>query len=308
MNLGVLAALALQAATPLLVQIPSSIDGSAQPSFLSLPDSLNPARPTALAVVLHTWSFDYKQRQPTLEAGALARGWIVLAPNFRGRNDHAEACGSTLAQQDILDAVQWVRERYPVDPRRIYLMGMSGGGYMTLLMAGRHPELWAAASAWVGIGDIGLWYADHGTDTFGAMMRRCFGGAPGSSDSVSAEYRARSPVTWLSRAASLPLDIAAGRDDPEVPMSQSVLAFNALATGMGSAPVSPDELAELMRPQGTLSRPTIADTAADTVWARRHWLRRVAGPSRLTIFDGVHEWIPRAVLDWLDRHIKQGLP
>lgn len=304
MSLLFLAALAAQTAAPLLVQIPSSIDGSAQPSFLSLPDSLNPARPTALAVVLHTWSFDYKQRQPTLEAGVRARGWILLAPNFRGRNDHAEACGSSLAQQDILDAVQWVRERYPVDPRRIYVMGMSGGGYMTLLMAGRYPELWAAASAWVGIGDIGLWYADHGTDTFGAMMRQCFGGAPGSSDSVRAEYRARSPTTWLARATQLPLDIAAGRDDPEVPMSQSVLAFNALARATGSEPVSPDELAELTRPNGMLSRPGLADTTADAVWARRLWLRRVAGPSRLTIFDGVHEWLPGAVLDWLDQHIK----
>jgi predicted peptidase len=183
-------------------------------------------------------------------------------------------------------------------------MGMSGGGYMTLLMAGRHPELWAAASAWVGINDVGLWYADHGNDTYGAMMRRCFGGAPGSSDSVTAEYRARSPITWLPHATALPVDIAAGRDDPEVPMSHSVQAFNGLARAIGSEPVNPDELAELTRPQGMLSRPTVADTAADPVWARRLWLRRLAGPSRLTIFDGVHEWLPGAVLDWLDRHTK----
>jgi uncharacterized protein (TIGR02246 family) len=290
--------------TPFPVQIRSSADGTLQPSFLSLPDSLDPARPTALAVLLHTWSFDYTQRHPSIEAGARARGWVLLAPNFRGRNDHPEACGSRLAEQDILDAVQWVRDHYPVDPKRIYVLGLSGGGHMTMLMAGKHPGLWAAASAWVGLSDVAAWYPDRARDSDGAMMRRCFGGAPSASDSVAAEYRARSPITWLDRAAALPIDIAAGRDDPEVPMAQSVRAFNVLAVAAGGVPVTEAELAELARPGGMLLKPGVADTSADPTWGRKILLRRHAGPSRLTIFEGEHTWMPRAVLEWLDRHVK----
>lgn len=290
--------------SPFPVLIRSTADGSLQPSFLSLPDSLDPAHPTGLAVALHTWSFDYQQRYMSMETGTRQRGWLLIAPNFRGRNDHAEACGSRLAEQDILDAVQWVRDRYPVDPKRIYVLGLSGGGHMTMLMAAKHPDLWAAASAWVGLSDVAVWYGDHTQDTFGAMMRRCFGGAPSSSDSVAGEYRSRSPVTWLADAAALPIDFAAGRDDPEVPMVHSVRGFNALATAAGGTPVTEAEIAELARPGGTLLHPTPGDTAADSTWGRRIFLRRRAGPSRLTIFDGQHEWLPPAVWQWLDGHIR----
>ena len=87
-------------------------------------------------------------------------------------------------------------------------------------------------------------------------------------------------------------------------MAQSVRAFNALATAAGGVPVTEAELAELARPDGMLRNPTVADTSADSTWGRRILLRRQAGPSRLTIFEGEHTWMPRAVLEWLDRHVK----
>ena len=50
-------------------------------------------------------------------------------------------------RQDILDAVDWVLKRYPVDEKRIYLTGTSGGGHMSMLMAGRPRALRRRASA-----------------------------------------------------------------------------------------------------------------------------------------------------------------
>src|SRR5262245_4625447 len=144
------------------IDVRSSADGSLQPAYVYLPTQL--VRPAPLAVLLHTWSFDLEQRDSTVEVEARTRGWILLVPNFRGRNDHPQACGSPAAQQDILDAVAWIRSHYEVDDRRIYLLGLSGGGYMTMLMAGRHPEPWAAASAWVGISDLRDWYMSHSGD------------------------------------------------------------------------------------------------------------------------------------------------
>ena len=282
------------------IEVRSSVDGSLQPAYLSLP---TPTRsPAPLAVLLHTWSFDAEQRDSTVEREARERGWLLLTPNFRGRNDHPEACGSDVAQQDILDAVAWTRQHYPVDKRRIYLLGLSGGGYMTMLMAARHPGPWAAASAWVGISDLRDWYAVHESDQYGAMMRGCFGGGPEISASTAAAYRTRSPITYLrKRKKPVPLDLAAGRFDSTVALSHTLRAFQAVAPGS----VSDEDIAALLGPGPGLLRPMIADTTADPVLGRRLFLRRKAGASRVSIFDGGHEWLPRAAVAWLADHRKR---
>ena len=292
------AALGAQTAVPSVpgrhrIEVRSSADGSLQPAYLYLPTQL--VRPAPLAVLLHTWSFDLEQRDSTVEAEARARGWILLAPNFRGRNDHPQACGSPAAQQDILDAVAWVRSQYQVDDRRIYLLGQSGGGYMTMLMAGRHPGPWAAASAWIGISDLRDWYMAHSGDRYGEMMRACFGGSPAASDSTDAEFRARSPLTYLSSRHRVPMDLAAGRFDSTVAVSHTLRAFQAIAPGI----VASTDIDALLGSGPGLPRPTPRDTASDPVLGRRIFLRRVAGPSRVTIFDGGHEWLPKAAIAWL---------
>ena len=139
------------------ITIKSSVDGSKQPAWVTVPVE-GTTTPRPLLVSLHSWSANLDQRQPELEREANARKWITLQPDFRGRNDRPQACGSDLAVQDVVDAVRWVRDRHRVDARRIYLTGSSGGGHMALLMAGRHPELWAAVSAWVPISDLPAWH------------------------------------------------------------------------------------------------------------------------------------------------------
>jgi dipeptidyl aminopeptidase/acylaminoacyl peptidase len=275
------------------IEVRSSADGSMQPSYVYLPPQL--AEPAPLAVLLHSWSFDLEQRDFTVEAEARARGWILLAPNFRGRNDHPQACGSSAAQQDILDAVAWTRRHYQVDGRRIYLLGRSGGGYMAMLMAARHPEPWAAASAWVGISDLREWYASHRDDQYGEMMRACFGGSPTASTLIDGEYRARSPISHLSATLPVPLDLAAGRADSVVSVSHTLRAFQLLAPGA----LADAEVDALLQPGPGLPRPSPADTASDPLLGRRIFLRRSAGPSRVTVFEGEHEWIPRAAIAWL---------
>ncbi len=280
------------------IDVRSSADSSLQPSYLSLPTALQ--KPVPLAVLLHTWSYDLEQRDSTVEAEAEARGWILLAPNFRGRNDHPEACGSRLAQQDILDAVAWVRSHYSVDGRRIYVLGLSGGGYMTMLMAGRHPDLWAGASAWVGISDLRDWYGVNSGNQYGEMIRGCFGGDPSQSDSIAAEFRDRSPLRYLSARPSVPIDLAAGRFDSTVAVSHTLRTFQVLAPGR----VSDAEIALLAGPGAGLPSPSPADTSSDPELGRRIFLRRTAGRYRVTIFDGGHEWLPRAAMAWLARQRK----
>ena len=278
------------------ISVPSSADGSLQPSYVFVPP-----RPPAgassypVAVLLHTWSFDLEQRSAEVEAGAAARGWLLVQPNFRGRSDNPSACGSPLVQQDILDAVNWVRQRYAVDSSRIYLLGLSGGGYMTMLMAARHPAIWAAGSAWVGISDLNEWYGAHTADNYGRMIRACLAGDPTVVDSSRAEARRRSPRTYLSPKLTVPLDMAAGRYDSVVSPAHTLRAFDAIAPRA----ISEAEIAQLLAAGNGLIAPSPADTVADSTFARRIFLRRVAGPFRVTIFEGGHEWRPDAALAWL---------
>lgn len=290
------------------ILITSSLDGTRQPSYLMLPDGFKPDdAPRPLLVSLHSWSGDLNQRHPELEAAALERGWIYLFPNFRGRNDDPDACGSEKAQQDILDAVAWARDNLPVDERRIYLAGASGGGHMTMLMVGRHPQVWAAASAWVGISDLRAWHRKHADSNYGRMLRACCGGAPGESEEVDREYRQRSPLTWLHRAAGVPLDIAAGIHDGHtgsVPIRHSLEAFNEIAKAAGAETVSEAEMQQLSTPRGRLAEPRESDQVTDPSFGRSLYLRRQAGPARVTIFEGGHEAIDRATVAWLARHVK----
>jgi dipeptidyl aminopeptidase/acylaminoacyl peptidase len=284
------------------------VDGTEQPCYLVLPQGFDPqGPPVPLLVSLHSWSADVEQRHPALERAAIERGWIYLFPNFRGPNQHPDACGSVKAQQDILDAVAWVRQRYPVDRRRIYLTGSSGGGHMTMLMVGCHPDLWAAASAWVGISDLAAWHARHADGRYGQMLRASCGGRPGDSPEVDEQYRLRSPRTHLHRADDVPLDLAAGIRDGHtgsVPIRHTLEAFNAIATAVGAPGISEAEMLQLSRPEGRLTNPQPGDEAADPTFGRAIYLRRYAGPSRVTIFEGGHEGLAAAAIAWLEQHVR----
>lgn len=298
---------AAQAVERIAITVPSSIDKSPEKCYLTLPDGVEKGKPLPLLVLLHSWSGNVEQRQSAFEQGALKRGWLLLMPNFRGVNDHSEACGSVLAQQDIVDAVAWVAERYPVDRSRVYLTGSSGGGHMTMLMAGRHPHLWAAASAWVGISDLTAWHVMHAQDRYGEMLRKSCGGAPGESAAVDQEYRARSPKTFLAGAVGLPLDIAAGVHDGHkgsVRVRHSLEAFNVVAAAQQLPTISEAEIEQIGRPNGRLDQPQSGDTVDDATYGRAIYLRRTAGRCRVTIFEGGHEGLAEAALEFLARHTR----
>ncbi len=290
------------------VQITSSLDGEQQPCYVVLPEDYDDAAAAPLLVSLHSWSADLEQRKPGLERMAGERGWICLFPNFRGANDDPLACGSPAAQQDILDAVDWAQDHYKIDDDRIYLTGVSGGGHMTMLMAGRHPDVWTAASAWVGISDLAAWHKLHAQDRYGQMMRQVCGGAPSYSQAVAEQYRLRSPLTHLHRAARVALDISAGVHDGHtgsVPVRHSLEAFNKIAAAAGGQPVSEPEIKQISRKNGRLEQPTSSDQVEDPSFGREIHLRRHAGRARVTIFEGGHEGIERAAIAWLEKHTRR---
>jgi len=178
---------------------------------------------------------------------------------------------------------------------------------MAMLMAGRHPDVWAAASAWVGISDLVAWHRFHADGPYGEMIRKSCGGRPGDSAEVDDEYRERSPLTFLAGAVDLPLDIAAGVHDGHhgsVPIHHSLDAFNVVAKAAGEQSVGDDEIEQLSSETRRLAMPLDSDLAEDRALGRRIYLRRQAAASRVTIFEGDHEGIATAAFDWLARHDK----
>lgn len=213
------------------LRIVSTADGAEQPAFW-LPPTGDGDQP--VVVVLHSWSAPYTQHAGIPFAmWAQENGWAVIAPDFRGRNDDADAVGSELAVQDAADAIDYAVAQPGVDADRVYVVGYSGGGMMALLLAGRHPDKVTAVSAWGPPHDLvefydfsrrkGLGYASH-------ISVAC-GGDPTVAGPVQDGCLRRSPVTYLDSARDheVPVFIAQGISDPYVMRNAGADVFNSLA-------------------------------------------------------------------------------
>jgi len=282
------------------IKFRSAADGTLQPAMFFNPGS---AEKVPMVVALHSWSGDYTQQtHKPIEEWCVAKGWAYIHPDFRGRNRRPEATGSELAVQDIVSAVEYAKRVAQIDASSIYLVGTSGGGYGCLLMAGRHPDLWAGVSAWVPIFDLKAWYyetKERGLRYTGEIVASC-GGAPGDSRNVDAEYRKRSPKTYMKRARGVNLHINAGiRDghDGSVPISHSLNAFNAVANRKDR--ISKQEIAYFV--ENAEVPKTLRGTFSDPSYGEKQPLfRRTSGSATVTIFDGDHELIAPAAIAWIE--------
>lgn len=293
-------------ALKLAIDVPSSKDGSLQKVIYWRPESAardvhGPAVP--LLVFLHSWSGGFEQGPPWIDR-AKKLGWVLVAPDFRGPNNRPEACASDLASQDILDAVAFARRDARIDASRIYLVGGSGGGHMSLVMAARAPDLWAAVSAWVPITDLAAWHAESMTrkNNYAKMLEQSCGGAPGPA--TEAEYRHRSPLFHLAAAQGVPLDINTGIHDGHtgsVPVSHSLRAFNVLASP--DKQVSAEDIAFMVR-ERKIPAALAAETQLDPEREKTTLFRRASGNARVTVFEGGHDSESGAAVLWLARQRK----
>ena len=293
-------------ALKMAVDVTSTKDGTPQKVVYTQPDSAAknlPGPAVPLLVFLHTWSGSIEQG-PLLIGLAKQRGWVMVAPDFRGINDHPEACASDLASQDIVDAVEYAKSRARIDTDRIYLVGGSGGGHMSLVMAARTPQIWAAVSAWVPISDLTAWHAESTVrkNQYAQMIEQCCGGKPGPA--TEAEYRHRSPLFHLAAAKGVPLDINTGIHDGHtgsVPVSQSLHAFNVLAAQ--DKQISGEDIAFMTREE-KIPALLAAETQHDPERQMATLFRRSSGNVRVTVFEGGHDSEPAASLEWLARQRK----
>ena len=197
------------------ILVKSTLDLSMQPSLFYKAET-DEKRP--LLVGLHTWSFDRFNQINNMLPYAEKYNFNLLLPEFRGNNLKTnpactQACGSDYAKQDIKDAIDYVINKENVDSENIFLLGLSGGGHMSLLMAGFCPEYFKAIGAYVPITDLEKWtkqnknYCDH-------VLACC-------SDNAD-EMKKRSPLSYVENIAKSNLKIFHGKFDPVVPVSHSL--------------------------------------------------------------------------------------
>jgi len=198
----------------------SSLDGGREPYLLWLPSGA----PKALVVGLHTWSADRFNQTSAMLPFCRARTWALLLPEFRGPNLTSnprarDAGGSALARRDIVDATRQVLSAHFPEQTPVFLLGGSGGGHMSLLVAGREEFQWSAISSWCPITDLAAWHREN--PNYAPHIAAVCGGVPGVSVEVDAEYRERSPLHYAAGLAGCRLLLAHGRQDQSVPYTHS---------------------------------------------------------------------------------------
>ncbi len=289
------------------IDYPASADNSRQPMLAYRPTAQG-KRP--LLVGLHTWSGDYRQAggEVAYARWCMERGWYFIHPNFRGPNWHPDACGSDKVVQDIVDAVEYMKQHNDIDGDRIYLAGVSGGGHAALLMAGRTPQLWAGVSAWVPIADIRAWWEQKADTNYARQIEKAVGGRADQSGAAARECVKRSPATYLDKASGVNLDINAGVTDGHgggsVPFTHALNAFNSIVPAADR--IDPRFAAAFYEqqqlPQG------MAAAAPDPLYgSKRVVFRKISGNTRVTIFQGGHEIVHKAALNWLAQQ-RRGQP
>lgn len=172
-----------------------SRDGTTIHAYLTLPSGRQPGQKVPLVALSHGgpevrdgWGFD-----PEVQFLA-ALGYGVLQVNYRGSigygHDYAlknsvEVCEKSV--DDVVDGIRWTIAGGHADPARIAAYGGSYGGYISLGIATRYPDLLAASVGFAGVydweaqlkethkhaADLLRWRADYYIDskTHGVLYR-----------------------------------------------------------------------------------------------------------------------------------------
>ena len=278
------------------VKIKSSADGKIQNAvfFKSFQ-----TKPQPLIISLHSWSGDYLQEDPLANEVAL-RGWNYIHPDFRGPNNNTEACGSKLVISDLEDAIRFAIENGNVDTAEVHLIGVSGGGYATLLAFMKINYPVKSFNAWASISNLEDWYweskgrnAKYATDLEQLAMQ--------GNKMNWKELDSRSPIKLPFPAAKRKntwLNIYAGVHDGytgSVPISHSVNIFNELLQKMHPEQINKSVNDSILLSLLCKRMNPFPDTLLELGGRKIHLIRELPGLS-LSIFEGGHEMIvPQAL-------------
>lgn len=178
------------------VKVPTECLADSNSTIIATPSTFNANRPQRYPVILmlHGWSGDETQWREDADLQALANRYDLLLVLPDGGYDGWWADSQTQPQRDyeshiVVELLPWLEQHFNATRSKYQrgLTGLSMGGYGSIVLLLRNPDLFIAAASLSGITDI----IAHGTqwgllETFGDQE-------------VNAAYwRAHNPLTMIN--------------------------------------------------------------------------------------------------------------
>jgi len=123
------------------------IEGKKRTYYLYVPPSAKSTAPVPLLVLLHGSNRDGLSLVEKWKRLADSEGMILLGPNSA---DPATWSVPRDGPQALYEFVEAIKSKYPINSRRVYLFGHSGGAAFALLMSLYESEYFAAAAIHAG--------------------------------------------------------------------------------------------------------------------------------------------------------------
>ncbi|MGB2965311.1 MAG: S9 family peptidase [Anaerolineales bacterium] len=205
-----------------------SLDGTDVPALLYRPKQTE--NPPPAVIYIHggpnwltqvTWD--------PLVQHMVSRGWVVLAPNYRGSTGYGRKWMNAnrfdlggVDTADVAAGADFLERAGIADAKKIALTGRSWGGYLTMTCLTQFPEKWTAGSAVVPFLN---WFTSHenSREDLQHWDRENFGDPVTNNDI----WHERSPFFFLDQIQS-PVQLICGENDVRCPASESKQAYEKL--------------------------------------------------------------------------------
>jgi dipeptidyl aminopeptidase/acylaminoacyl peptidase len=213
----------------------TSRDGARIEGVLRKPSGWKPGKRSPLLIVIHGGPTGVSR--PSRFAATyvypiehwLARGALVLEPNYRGSAGYGAAFRALNVRNlgvgdtwDVVSGVESLARAGLVDTARVGVMGWSQGGFISAFLATHESRRFKAVSVGAGISDWMTYYANTDITPFAPQYLKA---TPWDDPAI---YAATSPITTVRTGAGVPVLIQHGGADARVPTPNARELYRAL--------------------------------------------------------------------------------
>ncbi|MBP3040078.1 S9 family peptidase [Bacillaceae bacterium Marseille-Q3522] len=152
----------------------------------------------------------------------LNQGYTIFAPNFRGSTGYGSSFVKLVERDwgegprlDCVAGIEWLISQGITNPDKLFLVGGSYGGYMALLLHGRHPEYFKAVVDLFGPSNL-FSFLNSVPEHWKPMMDQWLGDAERDKERLTKD----SPITYLDQMVK-PMFVIQGANDPRVVKKES---------------------------------------------------------------------------------------
>lgn len=205
---------------PEVIRYPS-YDGLSIEALLFKPDQDHVVKGTILWLHGGPQQAERMKYRPLIQY-LVQSGYTIFAPNFRGSTGYGATFQKMVEKDwgggprlDCVAGMEWLIENGHASKGNISVMGGSYGGYLSLLLAGRHNEYLCAVIDIFGISNL-LTFVENVPSSWRTLMNQMVGNPEEDYDKLVAA----SPITYVDQM-SKPMFILHGKNDPRVKTEES---------------------------------------------------------------------------------------